>query len=298
MAQQLPLFTQYRENHSFLNPATMNNDLLLYEYKLSAGLSYRSQWTSFNNTPVTQTARVEYFSNKTNNTFGFQMINDQTGPTGLTGGYVRAAYLLNGDDDRWGINLGLMGGLVQYRIKIDEINFRDDGDIVAADQATRWYPDFGIGLYFYQTLNYGDRLYGGISMPQVFGLNSVFEDDNKEAFSINRVRHYYGMLGLYKYLNEQHFLEPSIWLKYVPNAPIQADFNLRFQYNDVFWMGGGVSTSGTLHIEVGVLAGALFSLYDRHLKIGYGFDHTFKNFGPFYGSTHEVNITYAFDGSR
>jgi len=60
VAQQLPLFTQYRENIGIINPAAFNQDFLIYENNLSFGASYRRQWVGLESGPQTQTIRGEY----------------------------------------------------------------------------------------------------------------------------------------------------------------------------------------------------------------------------------------------
>ena len=43
-AQQLPLFSQYRESQSILNPAAVSIDFIRNRNNLSLGASYRNQW--------------------------------------------------------------------------------------------------------------------------------------------------------------------------------------------------------------------------------------------------------------
>ena len=67
-AQELPLFTQYREFQSFLNPAAVPFDNLAQPYQAlrTVGVSYRNQWVGFNGGPVTFTARYEHISENLN----------------------------------------------------------------------------------------------------------------------------------------------------------------------------------------------------------------------------------------
>ena len=82
-------------------------------------------------------------------------------------------------------------------------------------------------------------------------------------------------------------------MKYAPNAPINVDVNLRYQFAENLWIGTGASTAKNAHVEAGLLIGDLES-YSRNLKIGYGFDYSFSTFGPSAGATHEVNIAFSF----
>ncbi|MBK7407865.1 MAG: PorP/SprF family type IX secretion system membrane protein [Saprospirales bacterium] len=299
-AQQLSLFTQYRENLGVLNPAAVSADYLTYESNVSIGASYRTQWTSFPSNPTTQTIHGIYL-NADNNSFnmyaGGYLLNDVTGPTGLTGLYGRVGGILTGDPYYGGISIGISVGLVQFRLKTSELRFRDPDDVVAAggDQM-QLYPDVGAGIYAYKRLEGGgafedDVVYGGISVPQVMGLDLTFRNDQGE-YSTQRVQHFYGIFGFYKFFDEYSFLEPSVWVKYAPNTPVNVDFNLRYQTAYNFWIGTGVSTAKNFHLEGGLLIGE--AGYGNLLRLGYGFDYAFTDYGPFTGGTHEVNLTYTF----
>ena len=54
-AQQLPLFTQYRENATIINPAAMESDFFAYGNNVTLGASYRAQWVGLSGAPRTQT---------------------------------------------------------------------------------------------------------------------------------------------------------------------------------------------------------------------------------------------------
>lgn len=298
-AQQLSLFTQYRENLGVLNPAAVAADYLIYESNVSLGASYRTQWTSFPANPTTQTIHGVYMNPERyafNMFAGGYLLNDQTGPTGLTGIYGRAGGILTGDPYYGGVSIGISVGLVQFRLKTSEIRFRDPGDVVAegGDQM-QLYPDVGAGIFAYKRIEGGaledDVIYGGFSVPQVMGLDLTFRNDQGE-YSTQRVQHFYGVFGLYKFFDEFSFLEPSVWVKYTANSPVNLDFNLRYQTAYNFWIGTGMSTAKNFHMEGGVLFGE--AGFGNLLRLGYGFDYSFTDFGPFTGGTHEVNLTYTF----
>ncbi len=297
-AQQLPLFTQYRENISIINPAAFSQDYLVYEHGISFGASYRRQWTGIDTGPRTQTLRGEYIFSELGNfglAAGGYLINDKTGPTGLTGLYGRIAGIIT-DGDPWfgGLSVGLSAGAVQYRVNVTEIRLREPNDVLGMDDQSQIFPDVGLGVYFYRLLDGGgfldeSHVYAGVSVPQVIGLNLEFENEDGRFYT-RRVQHFYGMVGLYKYLDEG-YIHPSVWVKYVPNAPVNVDINLQYQMAGSLWLGVGGSTAGTVHLEAGLLIGENKG-FNNNLKIGYGFDYSFSSFGPFAGSTHELNLAY------
>jgi type IX secretion system PorP/SprF family membrane protein len=298
-AQQLPLFTQYQENIGILNPAAVNSNYILYENNVSFGLSYRRQWVGIETAPTTQTLHGEYLFAESGS-FGWiaggYVLNDKTGPTSFTGAYGRFAGIITDDPYFGGLSFGLSFGAVQYRVNVSEIRLTQPEDILTAEDQSRVYPDFGLGAYFYRQIEGGflddDHVYVGVSVPQIFALNLEFKDDTG-AFSTQRVQHYYAMAGLYHYLrNDSHF-EPSIWVKYTPDAPVNVDFYLRYQMVSNFWIGTGASTSGNYHFEAGYIIGDNVG-WDSKLRIGYGFDYSFTSFGPDAGTAHEINLSYSF----
>ncbi|MCB0707513.1 MAG: PorP/SprF family type IX secretion system membrane protein [Saprospiraceae bacterium] len=299
-AQQLSLFTQYRENIDIVNPAALPTEYLAYDQNMSFGATYRKQWTDFPGAPTTQTIRGTFFY-KERSSFNFltggHLINDQTGPTGFTGIYGKFGGIISKDPYYGGIGLALNAGAVQYRVNASEINLRDAGDILGETDQNVWSPDVGFGIFAYTRFggsrwNQGSILSGGVSVPQVLGLNLTFRGEDGE-FSTQRVQHVYGHIDFIKFFRDGKFIEPSVWVKYAPNAPVNVDVNLRYQMATNFWIGAGSSLSGNLHLETGFLLGDVE--YGNAFKIGYGFDYSFSTFGPDAGGTHEINLSYSFD---
>lgn len=289
VAQQLPLFTQYREYNGIINPASINSDYFLDDYHASFGASLRLQWTGVSRNPKTPLIRGEYFNKNRKNNFhlltGGWLLNDQTGPTSTTSFSGRIAVLRSAYPEKGGFCAGLSVGGGQFRLDATSIDFKDKSDIV--DNVTVFYPDIGLGIYGYKALtNRNNYLYAGLSIPQVFAPDLRFRNDNG-GFSLQRVRHYYGTVGFYKFTGDRSFWEASSWLKYVPNTPIQLDINARYRLKGAFWVGLGYSTAKNIHSEVGYIIES-----KRHaFKIGYGYDSSFNYNSAYFGASHEVNVS-------
>ncbi|MBL7816852.1 MAG: PorP/SprF family type IX secretion system membrane protein [Saprospiraceae bacterium] len=299
-AQQMPLFTQYREMQGAINPASINYGFFTDRHNGSVGISFRRQWLDMQGPPTTQILRGEYFwSNYTGVTIlaGGYLMNDQTGPTGFTGLYGRIAGVVTSDAEYSGLSLGLAAGGVQYRVKTSEIKVRDLDDIRATQDRTQLYPDLSIGAFWYQRLDGladEDYVYAGVSVPQIMGLDlSVPTGVNNQEVRLQRVQHYYAQAGWYHFFGEGSFVEPSVWLRYVPNTPLSIDMNVRYQAGNNFWVGAGGSIRGMIHAEAGFILGKNLG-YDTNIKFGYGFDYSTQTYGPFVGTTHEVNLSFAF----
>jgi len=122
---------------------------------------------------------------------GGYLVNDQTGPTGFTGAYGRFAGIISDDIEYSGLSIGLAVGAVQYRVNASDLFVRDPGDIVSMEDQSKIFPDVGVGVYFYRTIEGGaladDLFYAGLSVPQVFGLNLDFRDANGEFCIITSI---------------------------------------------------------------------------------------------------------------
>ena len=205
-AQQLSLFTQYREQASLLNPAAIENDYMVYANNITIGASHRAQWVGLANAPTTSIIRGSYLYDRgdVGLLFGGHLVSDQTGPTGFTGLYGRFGVVISSDPEYGGFVLALSGGLVQYRVNASEITLRQSNDIVGSNDLTQFFPDVGVGLYYYQYLDRGgfngDFLYMGLSVPQVIGLDFTFQDEAGEFFQ-KRIQHFYGTVGLIKFFD-------------------------------------------------------------------------------------------------
>jgi type IX secretion system PorP/SprF family membrane protein len=292
-AQQIPLFTQYREAHGAINPASINQDFFTNHHTKSFGVSYRQQWTELKNPPTTQILRGEYFAANQQGVAlltGGYLMNDQTGPTGFTGLYGRIGGVITSDADYSGLSIALSAGAVQYRIKTTDLKLRDPNDIQAQQDRMQIYPDVGMGVFYYQKLNGNfddDYIYGGLSIPQVLGLDLNFPNGNG-TFSTKRIQHYYANVGWYHIMGESMF-EPSAWIRYVPGVPISIDLNARYQMGANFWLGAGTSLSGNIHLETGIKLGS-----ESAFKVGYGFDYSTQAFGAYVGGSHEINLSVSF----
>ncbi len=280
-AQQLPYFTQNQESQ---NPAFISSDYFINDLSSSASIRYRSQWVKLKDAPRTLTANYNYFNEDYGLILGGNLVSDQTGPTGFTGLYGRVGYGLELGDD-WLLTMALNGGLVQYRVKGDELNFLEAGDIGNSNES-KLFPDFGVGAVLY----YDDRYYAGISVPQTFGLALDYRDDDND-FSIKRVQHYYSILGANFEMRDDSWLGLSSEMRYVQNAPFYFNGRIKYEYQSMFWVAFSMANSKEMNANVGVMieSGSNSNL----IRIGYSYSSFLENYGPAFGPSHELGIVYS-----
>ena len=307
-AQQLPLFTQYREYHGILNPAFINSDYFTYEYNISAGVSYRRQWANFADGPQNYVARAEHLISPSDRgafklLAGGHIMVDKTDPVAFTGFLGRIAGVFSDDPYHGAIVAGMTLGAVQYNVNSENFRFREQ-EVVGLFESSYHtvVPDVGLGVAAYKRFDRGagffanDVVYMGLSIPQVLQLDLAARNDEGD-FLVKRHRHFYGFLGYYKYISDDSFIEVSTWPKYVPNAPFNIDLNVRYQLSNILWVGCGWNYNSTAHLEAGFILGENID-WENMVKIGYGFDYSFKEFGPSFGPTHEVNVSFLMDSNN
>ena len=103
----------------------------------------------------------------------------------------------------------------------------------------------------------------------------------------NQVRHYFATAGVALEISPNVVLKPSILLKYVQNAPVEADFNLNVLLAQIFWIGGSFRTNDSF------VAIAEFQL-TKQLRLGYSYDFTTTDVKNYSSGSHEIMLGYDF----
>ncbi|PHN01682.1 PorP/SprF family type IX secretion system membrane protein [Flavilitoribacter nigricans] len=301
-AQQLPAFTIYRDHWNVINPASLSNNYLVNEWYFSAGASYRQQWWNAEGSPNTQVLNFEAVLPEYDQIVtGGHIIRHQTGLIDQTGLYGQFAYRIEmGRRTEQALVFGLNAGIVQYRANLSDIQFAD-AELGPLERDLIYHPDFSLGAFYYHS----DLFYAGISVPQVFGLNTTFRDTTNNEFNIQRIQHMYGVVGGYIPVSwfgtEASFLEPSAWIRYVPGSPVSIDANLRYQISDFYWVGLGAGSgtgaafSARLHLETGMILGESLNIYAGQFKIGIGFDIPLGVYRSAFGNSAELNLIYSWE---
>lgn len=302
-AQQLPLFTQYREYYGYVNPASISIDFLASDRRAfnAFGASHRRQWIGSTFPTVTSTVgRGEFFfSGNGSVSFlaGGYFMSDKAGAISFNGAYGRAALFIGDIEYGSFFSIGFTAGAVQHRVKTNRLAAFDLTDPLLFVDANTIFPDLGAGIFGVLKANRDINLYGGISIPQLFGLQLDLPTE-EGVFTYERLFHLYNYAGVYintsQGYDDYSFLEISVWGKYLPGLPYHADLNFRYQISTPFWIGVGASTTQNVHLETGVNLN--FSNRDGYMKIGYGFDFPFNtDYASYVGSSHEINLTFIFE---
>ncbi|HPB53466.1 MAG TPA: PorP/SprF family type IX secretion system membrane protein [Saprospiraceae bacterium] len=302
-AQQLPLFTQYREVQGLINPASISHDYFLEKYNANLGITYRNQWTDINGHPVTAAIKADYIVVPANSSFslltGAYYLSDRAGLTNRQSAYVRLGSIYSQNPSESGFGLGINIGQVWNSFNFGEVKLTDPQDINIDKVSNFNYLDLGIGTYYYKKLKSGplknDQFYVGVSVPQIFNQDYVIKNGTNE-FVVKRVPHIYAHAGYYKTMSETMYIAGSFWYRYVHGGGSIADVNARIYLFDKLWFGAGASTAGTLHVEAGTILGKYFNFNDKfNLKIGYASDFNLGYLAKNLGLSHELNLILFLD---
>lgn len=290
-AQQVPVYTQSRENDNLVNPAAVTRAFIVTQSPTTIGATYRAQWIELEGAPTTQSVRFSHYLEDKSLDLGGHILNDKTGLFSNTGVYLRGAYHLDlGGYKTSKLSVGMSAGVVQYRVGRDANLFDESEDFT--DKSAKIVPDIGIGAYFYN-----ETFHFGLSIPQTFGLSQTYDNlVEGQEYEISRVQHIYASAGAYLLIDEysNSYLEPHLQVKYVAGAPVNIDLSSRYRYKEIFFVGLGYQTSNTGHFEAGLMLNEDNVGIDGYLQIGYGYGTNFTDYGPSFGGSHEVNLLYTF----
>ena len=277
-AQQDAMFTQYMFNTIAINPAYAGNQ----GYTTITAL-YRNQWVRIPGAPDTQTISFDTPVPNKNIGLGFSIINDKIGVTKTTGINAYYSYQIPFNDNSM-LSFGLQAGVSNYKGDFTSVNLSPNGglDNAFGVNVNEFLPNFGAGI-FYNT----SKFYIGFSMPQL--INNELSDQKAVAITdrARQSRHAFLMTGYVFPIKEHIKLKPSILVKYVDGAPLEADFNANVWFFDMIGVGASLRTGDSFALLAELQI-------DRRIRIGYSYDYTLTNLTHYNSGSHEIMLRYQF----
>lgn len=279
-AQQDVLLSQYMFNHLLVNPAYAGS----HDYMM-ATLLYRNQWVKWDNAPTTEVATLHGPLGSTNLGWGAALSHDHEGVTDRNDFYLNLAYHIK-VSNRLKLGLGLRGGLSYWVRKNSDLIYWDQNDPkFEGDKTSHILPNLGAGVYLYSK-----RFYAGLSAPEVLSYDpdkALTVNSNELKEIPHQVRHYFITTGVAIPLTPDIVLKPSVLVKYTPNTPIEADFNLNVLLANIIWIGGSYRTQDAAVAMVEIQL-------TRKLRLGYAYDFTLTDVRDYSAGSHEIMLAYDF----
>lgn len=261
------------------------------------GLSYRSNLGSIG--PSTGLLYGTFVSDQSNtklilgtNLFFDNIIGKDRKPVESTYGINGKIGVVFSEDPLYGgVSAALSIGYKLHQFHPDNL-FTSSGTQVStiSENLNQSSPDIGLGVFFHKRLTNEDNFYSGISVPQLFSINST---SNNSELGFQQTLHLFGTLGYIKYLNDYSYLETTSWIKYVKSTPTTLDLNVKYQMDQNIWIGAGASTTKAFRLECGLILGENIGR-DNPFKIGYSYEDGYSLYYNNFSKTHEISLHYSF----
>jgi type IX secretion system PorP/SprF family membrane protein len=274
-AQQDPMYTQYMFNMLAVNPAYAGSRNVV-----SATALYRNQWTGFNGAPETTTFTIDAPINDKKIGLGLQVFNDKLGITNTTGLVLSGAYRIR--MDRGTLSFGLQGNVANRRADFTQVSLDPTGtsnDVAFQDFNNQTNFNIGTGVYYNS-----DRFYVGLSAPQL--LPTLYANSSGRNLSKQEI-HLFLATGFVANLSNDFKLKPSVLVKGVAGAPIQADINATFWIKDMIGIGGQYRTNADV-------SAFLELQLNQQMRLGYAYDYSVTRLQSFNSGSHELMLRYEF----
>jgi type IX secretion system PorP/SprF family membrane protein len=277
MGQSIPVYSQYIINGLLINPAYAGSRDVL-----STVISYRDQWTGFPGTPVTQTLTGHMPLQNKSLALGLIITNESIGVinnTGIFGNYAYRVRLNSGM-----LAFGVKAGVQLYKENDYQLYIKDPGDYVFSNNGNYILPNFGAGVYYYNS-----TCFAGLSLPTILSYRESPGGNSYDAY--NNAQNYNFMFfgGCLINVTDEFKLKPSALLQYTLNSGFQYDLNL-----NAILLKDGLLSVGTSYREKDAIAGMVEVQLNTQLRIGYSYDFTINTPGNYSGGTHEITIRYEF----
>jgi type IX secretion system PorP/SprF family membrane protein len=279
MAQQDALFTQYMYNKLEYNPAYAGS-----RDALSMDLLSRFQWIGIEGAPRSFSFTVHTPLPNPHIGLGLYAYHDAIGPSvdyNLMGTF---AYRIIFPTTH--LCFGLSAGIKYYDIDWNLLDPKNSGDPSLNNQVhNKVVPDVDFGIYYY-----GPQFYLGLSSKHLLQNQIVVSSAPPEGGSnyTKLLRNYYMLLGGAFPLGEKLQFLPSLLVKYVKDAPVQIDMNVRFLFYDLITLGASYRTENAMALMVGVNI-------TKGLSVGYSYDIWFNSLRSYNSGSHEIRIGYDID---
>lgn len=253
---------------------------------LTAGAHYRHQWQGIYGAPRSITAFAHMPISGNRNGVGLSISTDKIGIFNTV--YANAAYAYKIDlKNEHRLSIGMNAQIEYARFDWSKADLIDQIDsAIPFGAASNTTVNFGLGLYYE-----APRFYVGVSVPQLLrdALTTDAIYNNFKELSV--LRDYYIMGGMVFPITDKIHIRPAIAISYVPNAPIEADFNLSVLFLQSFWIGASyrLEESANMFIQV--------PLTDQ-LKVAVGVDYTLAELNVHTKGSFEVMIEYTLGNNQ
>ena len=256
---------------------------------------YRNQWIGLEGAPTFQAFNANI--PLVNQRVGVGL-NIQRHTVGITESYqVNGIYAYRIRAGRGDLGIGVQAGIGSL-----SQNWRDSrltgtqplemDQAISSTQEQKFLFNFGTGLY-YKTNNF----FFGVSAPRL--LRNSIDFTNDMTMVSREVPHFYMMGGYAFSAGEGLAIQPQFLLRYVDNAPLDADLNISALIQEVFIMGLTYRLGGAKENASGESLDVILALHvSDNLMFGVSYDFTLTDIRNYSSGSVEVAVQYCIGKSE
>lgn len=266
--QQDPLYTQYYNNFSLINPAYSGSHGLF-----STTANIRSQWAGEAGGPETQTLSFHTPTGK-NVGLGLSIVKDEVYVLNETHVFADFSYSIYPSENST-LAFGLKAG--GSFLNVDLMKLSIENDNLFSENLSEFNPNIGAGAFYYT-----DRFYASLSTINILQSKHY----NKNSFVVSSASDemiLYLSSGYVFDLGESFKLKPSFMLRAANGSPLSTDISASILWMDKLEFG--------ISRRIDESISGLFQLrLTDNLKIGYTYDAITSELSNYNNGSHEFSI--------
>jgi type IX secretion system PorP/SprF family membrane protein len=273
-AQQTPLYSQYMFNMLNINPAYAGN-----RESGNFTMLLRKQWVGFPGAPSSGTLTYDQRVAEKNFSLGGQVYFDNLGIEKRTG--FQGFYSYSAPFEKSTLSIGLSLGMLNYSANYNRTNPVTLGDPSLQVATNTYLPTAGIGAILSS-----EKWYIGLSAPALLKTQMSLKGQS----TVRRAGadgHFFLTGGYVIPVSTDVTLKPSIMLKSVSGAPVQADFNMNVWFNNL------VAVGLSYRSKDAVVGLAELQLTPQ-LRMGYSYDYNVSDLVTYNNGSHEIMLRFEF----
>ena len=269
--QKEPQYTQYMYNIGSFNPGYVGS----VETPEIIGL-YRAQWIDIPGAPRTIRFGANLPLKNEKMGLGFNVVNDQLGPSSQTYVDVSYSYQINVSDETL-LSFGMDAGGSFLNVDFSKGTFENPGEPLNEEMINKFYPTIGAGLFLYS-----DHWYVGASIPN-FLTEGIYNDD---VASIVEDKLQFNFIGGYVFdLSDNLKFKPAFLINSLKGAPVNINVSTNFLIADTF-------TAGVSYRVENAFSGLAGFQVSNSTFIGYSYDYNTNILGEYNNGSHEIILKF------
>jgi len=276
-AQQLPYYTQNKNNAFMLNPAVTGTKRLV-----DVRMNYRLQYAGMEDAPRTYSLSAHSRFMKGKMGAGLYLMQDKFGPSKQLNLGASYAFHIRFPDVEF--SAGLAGNFTNYTLIGDKIFLHNTQDPAINQTITNstWVPDASAGVYLYN-----DRFHVGLAALHMMQSTAEFyKNDTAKKGLIKYATQANFTLG-YNYAQNPDFIwESTLYGNYTAGSPLMLDYTLRLHYQEKMFAGVSVRLRDAIALHLGV------TIMDD-FQVSYSYDIQIGKLKGYNNGSHEIMLVFS-----